>query len=161
MQLIRRLETARPRDFAVTLGSFDGLHLGHQALIERVLMHAALQRLPAVMLSFEPLPREYLQAADPPARLTNLRERWRLLSGRGLSQLCLLRFSEALRQLSPPQFMQMLRAAQARVVVIGHDFRFGRGGEASAQWCAQHAERYGFSVDVVAPGAFPADNPTV
>jgi riboflavin kinase / FMN adenylyltransferase len=153
MQLIRRLDTAQPRDFAVTIGSFDGLHLGHQALIERLLQHAAQRQLPALMLSFEPLPREYLQAGNPPARLTNFRERWRLLSGRGLAELCLLHFSEALRQLSAPQFMQLLGAAGARVVVIGHDFRFGRGGEASAEWCARQAANYGFMVDVVAPVA--------
>ena len=153
MQLIRRLESVQPRDFAVTIGSFDGLHLGHQALIERVLQHAAQRKLPAVMLSFEPLPREYLQAGDPPARLTNFRERWRLLTGSGLAQLCLLRFSESLRQLTAEQFMQLLQAAGARVVVVGHDFRFGRGGEASAQWCEQQAAQYGFVVDVVAPVA--------
>src|ERR1700719_1729637 len=99
MQLIRRLETAHPRDCVVTIGSFDGLHLGHRALIERALPHAAQRRVPAMMVSFEPLPREYLQAADPPARLTNFRERWRLLEGSGLSRLCLLHFNESLRSL--------------------------------------------------------------
>jgi len=151
MQLIRRLETAQPHDIAVTIGSFDGLHLGHQALIERLLQHSAQRQVPAIMLSFEPLPREFLHAADPPPRLTNFRERWRLLSRMGLDQLCLLRFSDSLRQLSAAQFMQMLRAARARVVVVGHDFRFGRGGEASAQWCVEQAGQYGFEVDVVAP----------
>jgi riboflavin kinase / FMN adenylyltransferase len=153
MQLIRRLDNAAPRDFVVTIGSFDGLHLGHQALIERLLQHAAQRQLPAMMLSFEPLPREYLQPADPPARLTNFRERWRLLAGCGLERLCLLRFSESLRSLSAVQFMQLLDEARARVIVIGHDFRFGRGGQASAQWCVEQAPHYGFAVDVVAPVA--------
>src|SRR5580698_2174966 len=153
MQLIRRLDIVQPRDFVVTIGSFDGLHLGHQALIERLLQHAAQRQLPSMMLSFEPLPREYLQAADPPARLTNFRERWRLLSNRGLDQLCLLRFSESLRSVSAEQFMELLHAARARVIVIGHDFRFGRGGVASAQWCLERAAHYGFTVDVVSPVA--------
>jgi riboflavin kinase / FMN adenylyltransferase len=153
MQLIRRLDTVQPRDFVVTIGSFDGLHLGHQALIERLLQHAAQRQLPSMMLSFEPLPREYLHPADPPARLTNFRERWRLLSNRGLDQLCLLRFSQALRSVSAEQFMELLHAARARVIVIGHDFRFGRGGQASAQWCLERAGQYGFTVDVVSPVA--------
>jgi riboflavin kinase/FMN adenylyltransferase len=149
MQLIRRLETARPRDCVVTIGSFDGLHLGHQALIGRLLQHAAARQLPAMMLSFEPLPREYFQPDNPPARLTNLRERWRLLQHSGLSQLCLLHFDAALRSLSADDFMALLQAAQARLVVVGHDFRFGRGGQANAQWCLEHAAQYGLSFDIV------------
>jgi riboflavin kinase/FMN adenylyltransferase len=151
MQLTRRLEIAQPRDCVVTIGSFDGLHLGHRALIERLLQHAAQRQLPAVMLSFEPMPREYLQAADPPARLTNFRERWRLLQGSGLQQLCLLHFGEPLRSLSAGQFMELLQATQARVIVVGHDFRFGRGGQANAQWCVEQASHYGLTFDVMAP----------
>ena len=149
MQLTRRLETVQPRDCVVTIGSFDGLHLGHQALIRRLLQHAEQLRLPAVMLSFEPMPREYLQAADPPARLTNFRERWRLLQPSGLSQLCLLHFNESLRSVSADEFMAQLRAAHARVIVVGHDFRFGRGGQADASWCREHAAQYGLSFDIV------------
>jgi riboflavin kinase/FMN adenylyltransferase len=135
----------------VTIGSFDGIHLGHQALIERLKWHGRRLRLPTMMLSFEPLPREFLQRSDPPARLTNFRERWRLLAGFGLDRLWLLRFDEALRLSSGSEFMQLLAAAQARVIVVGHDFHFGRGGEASAAWCAGRAGAFGFEVDVVAP----------
>lgn len=73
MQLIRRLESVNSRDCVVTIGSFDGLHLGHRALIERLKSHAARLALPAMMVTFEPLPREFLQPANPPARLTNFR----------------------------------------------------------------------------------------
>src|ERR1700691_2078923 len=104
MELIRRLESVNSRECVVTIGSFDGLHLGHRVLIDRLRAHAATLALPAMMVTSEPLPREFLQAADPPARLTNLRERWRLLSNRGLDQLCLLRFSESLRSVSAEQF---------------------------------------------------------
>ena len=149
MQLIRRLETTRPRDCVVTIGSFDGLHLGHRVLIDRLLEHAAQRRLPAVLLSFEPMPREYLQADDPPARLTNFRERWRLLHGSGLHQLCLMHFGASLRSLSAEDFMDYLRAARARLIVVGHDFRFGRHGKANAQWCLEHAPRFGLTFDVI------------
>jgi riboflavin kinase/FMN adenylyltransferase len=135
----------------VTIGSFDGIHLGHQALIERLRWHGRRLRLPTMMLSFEPLPREFLQPGAPPARLTNFRERWRLLSGMGLQCLWLLRFDETLRLSSGSQFMQLLAAARARVIVVGHDFHFGRGGEASADWCAARAASFGFEVDVLAP----------
>jgi riboflavin kinase/FMN adenylyltransferase len=69
----------------------------------------------------------------------------------GIDRLWLLRFDEALRLSSGIEFMQWLAAAQARVVVVGHDFHFGRGGEASAQWCAAQAGAFGFEVDVVDP----------
>lgn len=151
MELIRRPSSDKTGDCVVTIGSFDGIHLGHRALIERLQWHGRQQGLPTMMLSFEPLPREFLQAADPPARLTNFRERWRLLSGSGIDRLCLLRFDEQLRALSGLQFMELLAAARARVVVVGHDFHFGHGGEASAQWCAARAGQFGFTVDVVPP----------
>lgn len=159
MQLIRRLDSVQPRECVVTIGSFDGLHRGHQVLIERALAHAARLGLPAMMVTFEPLPREYLQAASPPARLTNLRERWRLLSDSQLERLCVLAFGERLRSLSGLQFMELLRAARARVVVVGEDFRFGRGGQTSAAWCAGNAAQFGFSVDLVA--AVPIDGERV
>jgi riboflavin kinase/FMN adenylyltransferase len=149
MELIRRLESVHSRDCVVTIGSFDGLHLGHRVLIERLRAQATRLSLPAMMVTFEPMPREFLQAANPPARLTNLRERWRLLSSVGIDRLCVLSFGNRLRALSGLQFMQMLAAAHARVVVVGHDFRFGRGGEATAAWCAEHAAQHGFTVDLV------------
>jgi riboflavin kinase/FMN adenylyltransferase len=151
MELIRRLDSTNARDCVVTIGGFDGIHLGHQALIQRLCAHAARMQLPAMLVTFEPLPREYLQPSDPPPRLTNFRERWRLLSMSGLERLCILTFSERLRALSGLQFMELLRAARARVIVVGHDFRFGRGGEASAQWCAERSAQYGFEVDVISP----------
>lgn len=150
MELIRRLE-GPARQCVVTIGSFDGIHLGHRALIERARQHGRRLGLPVMMVSFEPLPREFLQPADPPARLTNFRERWRLLSGSGLERLCLLRFDQRLRMLTGRDFMALLAAASARTVVVGHDFRFGRGGEASAEWCAQQAAQFGFEVDIVEP----------
>src|ERR1700728_2644114 len=149
MELIRRLESVNSRECVVTIGSFDGLHLGHRALIERLRAHANRLALRAMMWTCEPLPREFLQAADPPARLTNFRERWRLLSACGLDRLCVLGFGNRLRALLGLQFMQLLAAARARVVVVGHDFRFGRGGEASAAWCADNAAQFGFSTDLV------------
>ena len=151
MELIRRLDSTNARECVVTIGGFDGIHLGHQALIRRLQAHAIRLGLPAMLVSFEPLPREYLQAAAPPPRLTNFRERWHLLCATGLERTCMLSFNEHLRTLSGVQFMELLRAARARIVVVGHDFRFGRGGEASAQWCAEQSAQFGFEVDVVAP----------
>ena len=154
MELIRGLTNLRPhhRGCAVTVGGFDGLHLGHQALIGR--LHDAAERLrcPTMLVSFEPMPREYLAPQSPPARLTTWRERWHLLRALRLDHVLLLRFGEGLRRLSGEDFAQVLaRDLNAAAVVVGHDFKFGRGGEMSAAALAAGGERCGFAVDVVPP----------
>jgi riboflavin kinase/FMN adenylyltransferase len=154
MELIRGLTNLRPhhRGGAVTVGGFDGLHLGHQALIGRLHAAAARLRCPTMLVSFEPMPREYLVPQSPPARLTTWRERWHLLKELRLDYVLLLRFGEGLRSLSGEDFAQILaRDLQASAVVIGHDFKFGRGGEMSAAALAAGGERFGFAVDVVPP----------
>jgi riboflavin kinase/FMN adenylyltransferase len=154
MRLIRGFAGMRglKRGCVTTIGSYDGLHLGHQALIERLGVHGQRTGLPTVLLTFEPLPREYLQPKDPPARLTSLRERWRILSPGPLDFLCLLRFDEALRTLSADAFAELLaRDLGARTVVVGHDFRFGRHGAATAEVLTEAGRRLGFAVDVVSP----------
>src|SRR5205814_6450 len=121
-------------------------------LLARVHEHAARCGAAAVLLTFEPMPREYLAPADPPARLTSLRERWRILARSRLDYLWLLRFGEALRNLSAEAFAQLLvREVRPRVVVVGHDFRFGLKGEATAAVLAAAGTRLGFDVEVLAP----------
>jgi riboflavin kinase / FMN adenylyltransferase len=135
---------------ALTIGTYDGIHLGHQALIARVREHAARLGTAAVLLTFEPTPREYLTPSAPPARLTSLRERWRILSGLHLDYLWLLRFGEGLRNLSAEGFAQLLvRTLAPRIVVVGHDFRFARHGQATAPILAEVGQRLGFEVDVL------------
>src|SRR5437588_310627 len=129
MELIRGVTNLRQdqRGCVVTIGTYDGIHLGHQALLRRLHEHAGRLSRPSMLLTFEPMPREFLKRQDPPARLTSWRERWRILERMNLDYLCLLRFSEALRNLSGEEFAQLLaRELDAEVVVVGHDFRFGR-----------------------------------
>jgi riboflavin kinase/FMN adenylyltransferase len=154
VELIRGLENLRPhhRGCVVTVGGFDGLHLGHQALIRR--LQAEAQRLgrPTMFVSFEPMPREFLAPHAPPARLTSLRERWHLLKGMQIANVLVLRFGEDLRRLSGEEFAQLLARDLAAVsVVVGHDFRFGRNGEMSAVELAAGKARYGYAVDVMEP----------
>jgi riboflavin kinase / FMN adenylyltransferase len=152
MELIRGINGLRGRGAgcAVTIGTYDGIHLGHQALLRRVREHAGRLGAAAVLLTFEPTPREYLVPANPPARLTSLRERWRILEPLGLDYLWLLRFNEALRNLSAEGFAQLLvRELAPRVVVVGHDFRFAKHGEATAPVLAEAGRRLGFDVDVL------------
>jgi riboflavin kinase / FMN adenylyltransferase len=157
MQLIRGFHNtaSAPRGCVVTVGTYDGIHLGHQALLERLAEHGRERGAPAVMVTFEPTPREYLQRDDPPPRLTSFRERWRCLSGpvgQGLQGLVVLRFGAATRNLSGEAFAQLLaRQLGPAVVVVGHDFRFGRDGAGTAEGLCAAGRRLGFEVDVVEP----------
>lgn len=122
-----------PTPCALTIGNFDGVHCGHQAMLAR-LKAAALERgLPAVVMTFEPHPREVFTPHLAPARLTSLREKIELLKLHGIERLVLVRFSTRFAQLSPPEFIQqiLLKGVQARWILVGDDFKFGakRGGD--------------------------------
>jgi riboflavin kinase / FMN adenylyltransferase len=153
MRLLRRLPPGRSAEagYVAAIGGFDGIHLGHRALIERTRERALERDLASMVLTFEPLPKEYFAPESPPARLTNFRERWRLLEADGLDAFCVLHFNDRLRRMTATQFAQMLVAAGVRGVVIGHDFRAGYKGEASTDWFLREGPALGLSVDVVAP----------
>jgi riboflavin kinase / FMN adenylyltransferase len=145
----------RHRGAAITIGSFDGIHLGHGALIASACGLAKQFGRPAMMLTFEPLPREYLAsqakpAQDPPARLTDFRERWRVLERSDLDCACVLSFDEKLRSLSGEQFVALLTEQfAASAVVVGQDFRFGRGGAGSIALLRAAAEAGKFALELV------------
>ena len=153
MRLLRRLQAQAPGSagYAATIGGFDGIHLGHRLLIDRARTAARELGLQSMLLTFEPLPKEYFTPDNPPARLTSFRERWRLLEASGPDVFCALRFDDRLRNLSALEFAQMLSAAGVRLVVIGHDFRAGFRGEACAEWFQREGGRLGLAVDVVQP----------
>ena len=152
MEYIRGLQGLKEkhRGAAITVGSFDGIHLGHGALIASTCGIAKQLAKPAMMLTFEPLPREYLSSQDPPARLTDFRERWRVLERSDLHYVCVLRFDEKLRQLSGEQFVDLLRTRfRASAVVVGQDFRFGRNGAGSITLLRAAADAGAFELELV------------
>jgi riboflavin kinase/FMN adenylyltransferase len=152
MEFIRGLQGLKDehQGAAITVGSFDGIHLGHGGLIASTCGIAKQLAKPAMMLTFEPLPREYLSPQDPPARLTDFRERWRVLERSDLHYLCVLRFDEKLRQLSGEQFVELLATRfAASAVVVGQDFRFGRGGAGSITLLRAAAEAGRFELELV------------
>ena len=142
----------RHRGSVVTIGTFDGIHLGHQVLLRRLCEDAARLCRPAMVLTFEPTPREYLKPEQPPARLTSWRERWHILGSCGIDYMCVLRFNEWLRNLSAEDFAALLALQlHSHRIVVGHDFRFGRNGEATAATLAAAGTALGFEVDIVPP----------
>jgi riboflavin kinase/FMN adenylyltransferase len=161
MRLLRRLDgqgVAAGR-YVAAVGGFDGIHVGHRALIARARELARRDNLASMVLSFEPLPKEFFAKGEPPARLTNFRERWRLLEQDGPDVFCVLRFSSALRALSAAEFVAMLHSGGVRTIVIGHDFRAGYQGEATSAWLLANGPRLGLGVEVV--GAVTLDGQRV
>ena len=117
----------------VTIGAFDGIHLGHQGLLDRVADIAEKTGRPTVVMSFEPMPREYFGGDRPPARLMRFREKFEALQARGIDVFYCPRFSAAMRAISAADFIRrvLVHGLNARHVVIGDDFRFARQREGS------------------------------
>jgi len=112
---------------AVTIGNFDGLHLGHQAMLTRLQDVARTRGLPSCVLSFEPHPREFFTPDQAPARLSSLREKAECLQRLGIDRLHIFRFDRAFSALSADAFIEQAlgRTLQARYVLVGDDFRYG------------------------------------
>lgn len=153
MELQRRLEP--PRDasqaFVATIGGFDGIHLGHQELLRRTREAAKARGCRSLVVSFEPLPREYFAKGPPPGRLTSFRERWRCLATRGIDAFCVLRFDRALQNQPAGDFAAALARTGIRHLVVGHDFKAGKGGEGDAEYLKRAGARLGFEVEIVEP----------
>ena len=158
MELRRGLRRAQ-RDAVISIGNFDGLHLGHQALLRRVDALAGEDvfagGLDRAAVSFEPLPREVFAPAGaaPIPRLSSLREKLAVLSGLGLvDALHVLRFDRALAALSAEDFVRRILCESLRTrQVVGEDFRFGQGRRGDVEMLRRMGAALGFGVEIVAP----------
>lgn len=134
-KLFRDIEggTRCPRGSVVCIGAFDGLHRGHRALVGHAVERAQALKLPAVALSFEPLPRELFARGAPPPRLLSPRAKAEGLCELGIDQVGLLRFRKRMASMSAEDFVNevLVRLLQAREVWVGPGFQFGRnrGGD--------------------------------
>jgi riboflavin kinase / FMN adenylyltransferase len=161
MRLLRRLSARAvaplrqqwPSGAVAAIGGFDGIHLGHQALIARARALATAAGQASMVLTFEPLPKEYFAVEKSPARITSFRERWRLLEQDGPDIFCVLRFDDQLRAMPAKPFVQMLSQGGIKTLVIGPDFRAGYRGEADSNWLQEQAPKLGVNVDVLSPVA--------
>lgn len=128
MQLIRGLHNLKDKisHCALTIGNFDGLHLGHQALIQKTIELAREQKIPSVLMTFEPNPNEFFTQKTE-TRLMRLRDKYQRLSLWGLDYLFCIRFNKAFSQMSAEHFVRdlLLKQLGLQVLVIGDDFRFG------------------------------------
>ncbi len=139
MRLVRHLPDLPYERLAngsvVTIGAFDGIHLGHRQLLRRVVDVAQQTGRPAVAMSFEPTPKEFFGGDQPPARLMRFREKLESLEERKIDIFFCPRFGEAMRGISADAFIRqvLVHGLNARHIVIGDDFRFARRREGSIE----------------------------
>jgi riboflavin kinase/FMN adenylyltransferase len=148
MELIRGLHNLRPRHngCVATIGAFDGVHLGHQAVIRHLLDKAGGLSLPSLIIVFEPLPREYFSPVKAPARIMSFWEKCRALEALGVDRLLRIRFNEQLRAMSAQQFVDdiFVAALGVKYVVLGDDFRFGADRQGDIEFIQEQGRRYGY-----------------
>ena len=149
MQVFRGIPKRAEHGCVLTIGNFDGVHRGHQALLAKLTEKARATGLPSAVLTFEPHPREYFTHENRPRRLTSLREKIRLLESQGVDRLYIGRFNASLAGLTAEQFIEdvLCRGLGVRHVLIGDDFRFGKGRQGDFAMLQAAGKKVGFGVE--------------
>ena len=131
-----------------TIGNFDGIHKGHQRVIEQVREKSQALNLSSVLITFEPQPREYFSLSDVPARLTRLREKLDVLATLSIDKVLCLRFSKELASLTAEEFVQqiLIDGLGVKYLVVGDDFKFGKDRKGDYQYLQSAGEKLGFGV---------------
>ena len=158
MRVLRGLNSPARAPAAVTIGNFDGMHRGHQALLRQLKAEAGSRGLQPSVLTFAPHPREFFarklagrNAPVVPARLHTLREKLEALAAAGVAETRICAFNEAFAALSPEDFVKqvLVDAMQAKHVLIGDDFRFGVRRAGDFALLKSLGEKYGFTVSAL------------
>ncbi len=137
----------------VTVGVFDGLHIGHKAVIQQVLTQTKKIKLASVVLTFDPPPLAFLAPERCPPVLTTLPKKIEILKQLGVDTVVFARFDAYLQQMSPDTFVQqvLLQQLHATQVIVGYDWQFGKGRSGNAEALKQLGNRYHFDVKIVGP----------
>jgi len=151
MLVFRTIPERATTPSVLAIGNFDGVHLGHQALLERLEAKARELGLPASVMTFEPHPRELFSPEQAPARLTSLREKLHLLEACGVDRTYIVHFSRKLATLSAEEFIERVLVGGLAVkhLIIGDDFRFGRGRAGDFAMLQQAGIGHGFGVEAM------------
>ncbi len=143
-----------PGDFgpsAITIGNFDGVHLGHREILRRVLAVAERNHWKSTALTFDPHPTKLVAPARAPRLLTTLEERARLIQQCGIERVVILPFTAEIAKLSPEDFVRDILAGklEARAVLVGDNFRFGNRTAGDARTLEELGRKYGFETETI------------
>jgi riboflavin kinase/FMN adenylyltransferase len=155
MELVRGLHniSRRHKGCVLTVGNYDGIHLGHQQMIGVLKARAAELRSAATVLVFEPSSKEFIDPDGAPARLTRWREKFLALAAQGVERLVTLRFDDSMRAMTPQCFVDELIVEKlgARHLVVGDDFRYGSNACGTIESLRSAGRAHGFGVEQLAP----------
>lgn len=150
MLIFRGLHPSVAQPVALTIGNFDGVHLGHQALLAQVRAVARERGLASAVVIFEPHPREFFAPQQAPARLTSLREKLELFAALGMDRVYVCRFNQRFAQMGAADFAGALgKEAGAKFVLIGDDFRFGSRRSGDFALMREVGAQHGFEVQAM------------
>lgn len=154
VRIYRGLPGAADAPVALTIGNFDGVHRGHQAMLARLVEAAEDLRLPPAVMTFEPHPREFFARDSAPPRLSSLRSKLELFRAYGIARTYVARFDARLAALSGDRFVDdvLVRRLDTRWLLVGDDFRFGKGRSGDLAMLRAHART--FSVEAMGVVAF-------
>ena len=151
MKLIRGLHNLSESSLsqsAVTIGAFDGVHRGHQEVLAHLKREADARNLATTVITFEPLPGEFLFPDRAPPRLMTFREKFTALADQGIDNLLCLRFNNRLRTMSPRAFVEdiFVKGLNARYIAFGDDFRFGKDRAGDLDFTQSLAQEFDYEV---------------
>lgn len=151
MELIRGIHNLRPehRGCVATIGVFDGVHRGHQMILDQVKSKAKELGLPSVVMVFEPHPKEFFAFENAPSRLMLFREKVQAMSGQGIDRLLCLQFNKRLRNLTAEEFVDLVlvKGLGVKYFIVGDDFRFGSDRQGTFKTLYSAGQNYGYQVD--------------
>ncbi|PPI88630.1 bifunctional riboflavin kinase/FMN adenylyltransferase [Candidatus Pantoea edessiphila] len=153
MNLIRGIHNIKKNHYGcvLTIGNFDGVHLGHQSLLLKLKKEGMKYNLPVMVMLFEPQTLELFNGKNAPARLTSLREKLKYLSEIGVDNVLCARFNRHLAMLPAYRFISdlLINKLGVKYLAIGNDFRFGAGGKGNFNLLKKASNKYNFNVDII------------
>lgn len=137
----------------VSVGNFDGLHLGHQKIIRQVIECAQMDQCVSSVITFDPHPLKVLRPGNAPPLVETMNQRMEQLAAMGLEAALVLRFDRALAALSPEEFVRgvLVQELKTAAILVGQNFRFGHRQEGTVETLTELGRRFGFSVQIVEP----------
>ena len=150
MLVFREIPEKAEVPVALTIGNFDGVHLGHQAVLARLVEKAKSLGIPACVMTFEPHPREFFDPANAPARLTDMREKLSLFASLNIDRVHLCRFDAKFAKMDASEFEYKIHSAMgAKWVLIGDDFHYGAKRAGNFASMGEAGKRFGFEVEAM------------
>jgi len=149
MRVLRQVPEQTDQQVALTIGNFDGVHIGHKAMLTRLIEAASQRGMPSAVMTFEPQPQEFFAPDRAPARLTSLREKLELLDAEGIDIVYVCRFDYAMAQMPADRFVERIvyAALGTRWLQVGDDFRFGARRSGNFDLLASLASKYGYEIE--------------